>query len=547
LRLGQLAVGVLGGAVGAATVAIARANPELSLVGRSEWRVAALLAAGWGLLVAGLAEWDSRGGRMLAFAGVAWFAAEWDAPGVGSSLVFTAGLLLYAATPPAIAHGLGAPPVVKAALWTAAVGVLGVASAVVFDPVAEGCLDCPENLLRAVSEPDARRDLTRTGLVLAAATAVAVAAFGIWRVARATPARRRFALPTLVPASAYLCLAAASLAHGIERGYVSNDQLDRDLWMAQAVALLALAAGVAWRRAYARRLRTRLARLVLELGAAPPPGGLRDVLARELDDPGLGLIYAADGRWLDLEGRAVDVPAGATRLEARGRPVAAVVHRPGLLDDPAVVEVLARMARLAIEHERLQAQVASELVRLRESRGRIVEAGDAARRRLEHDLHDGAQQRLASLAVAVRLAREENADAGLGDVEESIRRAAAELREVAHGLHPAVLEREGLAAAVETLAEGAPGLRIEGLPSERLPAAVETTAYLIVAETVRRRDGGRVTVDVQCCDSTLVVDVFPAPEDHGDLADRVGALDGQLRLDEANGRRRLVAELPCGC
>ena len=149
--------------------------------------------------------------------------------------------------------------------------------------------------------------------------------------------------------------------------------------------------------------------------------------------------------------------------------MAAVVHRPGLLGDPGVVEVLARTARLAIEHERLQAQIASELHRLRESRGRIVEAGDAARRRLEHDLHDGAQQRLASLAVAVRLAREANADAGLGDVEESIRRAAAELREVAHGLHPAVLEREGFAAAIETLAEGAPGLRIATFPGSACP------------------------------------------------------------------------------
>jgi signal transduction histidine kinase len=271
------------------------------------------------------------------------------------------------------------------------------------------------------------------------------------------------------------------------------------------------------------------------------------VLASELGDPGLRLIYAANEGWIDLDGRAVSVPAGATRLEARGRPVAAVVHRPGLLDDPAVVEVLARTARLAIEHERLQAQIASELHRLRESRGRIVEAGDAARRRLEHDLHDGAQQRLASLAVAVRLARETNADPCLGEVEESIRRAAAELREVAHGLHPSVLEREGLAAAIETLAEGAPGLRISHLPSERLPTNVETTAYLIVAETVRRSDGGRVTVDVRCCEGIAVVDVFPASEDHGDLADRVGALDGRLRLSEANGPRRLVAELPCGC
>jgi signal transduction histidine kinase len=542
-----MTIGVLGGVVGAATVAIARANPELSLVGRSDWRAVALLAAGWGLVVAGLAEWDARSGRMLAFAGIVWFLAEWDAPGVDSSLVFTAGLLLYAAAPPAIAQGLSAASLAKAALWATAVGVLGFAVALVFDPVAEGCLDCPDNLLQIASAPDARADVTRAGLFLAAAAALAVVAFAVWRLVRTNPARRRVTLPTLVPAGTYLCLAAAYLSHGIERGYVSNDAIDRALWLAEAVALLALALGLFWRRVHARNLRARLARLVLELGAAPPPGGLSRALAGELDDPSLRLTYAADGGWIDLDGRAVDVPPGATRLETRGHPVASVVHRPGLLDDAGIVELLARTARLAIEHERLQAQIASELIRVRESRARIVEAGDAARRRLEHDLHDGAQQRLASLAVAVRLAREANADPGLGDVEESIRRAAAELREVAHGLHPAVLEREGLAAAIETLAEGAPGLRIARLPSERLPANVETTAYLIVAETLRRGDGGRVTVDVRCCEGIAVVDVFPAPTDHGDLADRVGALNGRLRLPEANGRRRLVAELPCGC
>jgi signal transduction histidine kinase len=534
-----------GGAVGAATVAIARAHPELSQVGTSDWRAAALLAAGWGLLLAGLADWDRPAGRALAFGAIAWFLAEWDAPGVGSSLVFTAGLVLYAATPAAIGHALDAPRVVKAALWTAAVGVLGVATALVFDPAAEGCTDCQANLLQVVSQPDARRDLTRAGLLLTATAAVVVAAIAIWRVARTTPARRRLTLPTLAPAGLYLGLAAVYLGHGIARGYVSNDESDRALWAGQVAALLGVAVAVAWRRTHARRMRARLARLVLELGTAPSPGGLRDALAAELGDPTLRLAYAADDGWVDLEGRRVEVPEGATRLEARGRPVAAVIHRPGLLDDPAVVEELAQTARLAIEHERLQAQVASELLRLRESRRRVVAASDGARRRLEHDLHDGAQQRLASLTVAVRLARQSKGDAGLADIEESIRQAAAELREVAHSLHPAVLEREGLAAAVETLAEGAPGLRIAGLPGGRLPLATETTAYRIVAESLRRGDGGPMTVDVRRCESTLVVDVFPAPEDHLDLADRVGAQDGRLRLIDVDGRRRLVAELPC--
>jgi signal transduction histidine kinase len=166
-----------------------------------------------------------------------------------------------------------------------------------------------------------------------------------------------------------------------------------------------------------------------------------------------------------------------------------LLPRTGLLDNPELVEEVASAARLALENERLQAEVRAQLEDLRASRARIIEAGDAERRRLERDLHDGAQQRLVGLTLALRLLRaqlgpdqDQQLTARLDEAEAELRRAVTELRGLAHGIHPAVLSDEGLAAALEALAEGtlAP-LRIAAVPQERFPPAVETAAYMVVA------------------------------------------------------------------
>jgi signal transduction histidine kinase len=198
----------------------------------------------------------------------------------------------------------------------------------------------------------------------------------------------------------------------------------------------------------------------------------------------------------------------------------------------------------------LQAEARAQLEDLRSSRARIIEAGDAERRRLERDLHDGAQQRLVGLSLALRLLRSQlGADhelvARLDEVEAELRRAVAELRELAHGIHPAVLSDEGLAAAVEALAEDAP-IRIAALPQQRFPVAVETAAYLVVAEAAK---AGAARVSAERQDAALVVDVEAEAEPEGlvDLEDRVGALDGRLDVERAgDGGVRIRAEIPCG-
>ena len=213
------------------------------------------------------------------------------------------------------------------------------------------------------------------------------------------------------------------------------------------------------------------------------------------EDPGLRLFHAVGEGFVDGGGNAVAPPPGATRLLAGDEVVAALAHRPGLLDDPAVVRSLAATVRLALEHERLQAGVRAQLNALRDSRARIVAAGAAERRRLERDLHDGAQQRLVALTLGLRLAqrRDPGAGEGLAAVEADVRAAVAELRELAHGIHPSLLSDQGLAVALQELAEGSPRLALGDLPAERFDAAVETAAYFAVTEGLRLCGGVAVS------------------------------------------------------
>ena len=383
--------------LGVASVAIAHHSPAFSFGGDSTAASAAELAAGWALTGAGLALWARRPsggfGLVLAAAGLAWFLVEWNNAGIGSALLFTIGLVASAACPAVVGHAAlaypGAWPRAGVERWAVALAYagavigLGVLPALSFDPPAQGCSDCPANLLSIGADPDASSTLSRTGIRFGVVWAGLLAVLAAWRLLRANPARRRVVAPVLAPAGAYLALVALDYVHGAGRGFLSNDRADRRLWLGEAGALVALAAGVAWARTRRHRTRSAIAGLVVELGTSPTPGGLRDVLAGLLGDSSLELVYARDGEpgWVDANGLAV-APArdGAvvTRLVAGERPLAALVHRPGLLDDPGLAHEIARAARLALEHERLQAETRAQLERLRGSRAR-----DGAQRAFE--------------------------------------------------------------------------------------------------------------------------------------------------------------------
>jgi len=571
VKLRHVVVCVLALGLGVGSVLIARSEPEGSLAGASVAAQLALVGAGWGLLGCGLVAWIRRPascfGMLLALAGCAWLVVEFNNPGVGSAVVFTVGLVAYAACPPLVAHtALGYPGgrlggrLERAAVALAYAGallLLGLLPALAYDPDAAGCSQCPRNVLAVTSAPGMVDALETLGLGLGLLSALALAAFASMRIVAATSAARLLKAPVLLPAAAYLALVAADYAHGLGRGFLSNDDVDKRLWLGQAAALVSLVFGVvlAWAREW--RARTAVARLVVELGEAPAPGELRDALGAALADPGLEFVYPlGEDRYVDAQGRRVELPdsdgRAVTTLLRGGNAVAVLIHRADLLDDPGPVEELGRAATLALEHERLQAEVRAQLDQLRAARARTVEAGDAERRRLERDLHDGAQQRLVVLSLALRLLRGEVSGPASGRVDAAdaeLRRALSELRELARGIYPAVLADEGLAAALASLGEaGRVPINVRAVPDERLAPAVEAAAYFLVAE-IARRNMSSVAVRATVSTARLLVEINTAGTLDGDLVDledRIGALDGELTVERTPlGRTAIRAEIPC--
>jgi signal transduction histidine kinase len=298
---------------------------------------------------------------------------------------------------------------------------------------------------------------------------------------------------------------------------------------------------------------------------------VRELLAESLGDHSVAIAYWLPdrGMFVDETGRRVELPHPAsgrtwTTVEREGRPVAAIVHDAALDTSSELVQAAASAAELAIDNERLKADLRARLEELRVSRLRIVEATDAARRRIERDLHDGAQQQLVALALELRLLRgklgEEPELVGVVDgLSQRLASALAELRELARGIHPSILSDQGLAPAIDALADRAPievraAVEVEG----RLSEPVEAAAYFVVAEALTnvakyaRASGADVNVTV--ADGEVVVwvsddgvggvDVAAGSGLRG-LEDRLAAVDGTLEIASPPGRgTRLCARIP---
>jgi signal transduction histidine kinase len=379
--------------------------------------------------------------------------------------------------------------------------------------------------------------------------------------------RRTLALVLLTGSTSLVLLVGAAVADR------SSAAAGRALgWLAFAAfgaVPLAILAGI---------LRTRLARasvaeLLRELETARTPGALRDALRAALGDPTLRLAYwVSETRgFVDLRGRPFELPwegssQVATRVERDGHTVAALVHDASLRDAPELLEAVTSAAGLALENERLHAELRSHVDELRESRARIVEAGDSERRRLERNLHDGAQQRLVSIALQLRLVEAKlrtDPDAAapiVALVRDELTEALQELRELARGIHPAILSEHGLGPALEAVA-GRSHVPVQlSAPVERLPASVEAAIYYVVSEALtnvaKYAQASSVTVEIARTDGRAVVAVADdgiggADPDGGSglrgLADRVAALGGRLHVDSEPSRgTRIHADIPCG-
>jgi signal transduction histidine kinase len=301
-----------------------------------------------------------------------------------------------------------------------------------------------------------------------------------------------------------------------------------------------------------------------------PGGPVREMLAVSLGDRSVSIAYWLPDRqaFVDEAGRRVELPEPGsgrawTAVERDGAPVAAIVHDAALDTSPELVEAAASAASLAIDNERLKADLRARLEELRVSRLRIVEAADDARRRIERDLHDGAQQELLALALELRVLRSRVGDSDTLPLVDGIAKrldvALGELRELARGIHPAILTQSGLGAAVAALADRATvSVEVDVQVHERLPAPVEAAAYFLVAEAltnvvryarasaaaVRIAMDGDVLVVMVSDDGVGGVDVSAGSGLRG-LQDRLAAVDGTLEIDSPPGEgTRVTGRIP---
>jgi signal transduction histidine kinase len=391
----------------------------------------------------------------------------------------------------------------------------------------------------------------------------------VHRFVRASRPTRRSMAPTWISAAVLVLITVLSWR---AIGHASEVEVG-DIVKVSGSAAALIPAAYLWGLLRLSLVRGTVGKLVIELGASPVGGGLREALARALRDRSLELAFwlPDSHTYVDSEGRFVELPGhgskrAVTLLEREGEPLAALIHDPALSNEREVVEAAAAAAGLALQNERLHAEVRVQLDEVRASRARIVDAADESRRRVERDLHDGAQQRLVTLSLALRAARDQLGEASpavaatLAEAAAELKLAITELRELARGIHPAILTEEGLGPALRSLAERAPlPVEVVAAPADRLPAAVEASAYFVVAEALanagKYSGASKVTIEVDQRDGTLFVTVADdgigeADPSNGSglrgLADRVTALDGRFQVESPpHGGTRLVAALPC--
>jgi len=390
------------------------------------------------------------------------------------------------------------------------------------------------------------------------------------RLARATPRARRILAPLLLAAVVFALRAVFECV--ITFAERPSEILYVYLFWWQVAGFVALPLALLAGMLRARLARAGVAELVLELERAPPQG-LRDALARALGDPTLEVALWLPEReeYVDAGGRPVTLPeeGGArtvTLLEHEGEPVAAIVHDATLVDEPELLRASGAAARLALENARLQAEMRAQLAEVQRSRARIVAAADEERRRIERDLHDGAQQRLVALALELRTAQRRLGGSTDPELEQILAEAVGELqaavddlRELARGVHPAILTEDGLAAALESLSSRTPVPVTVDACGDRLPPQVEATAYFVACEAlanvVKHAGASHAAVTAVRRNGMLVIQVEDdgvggAHADGGSglrgLADRVEALGGRLVVvSPAGGGTRVVGEIPC--
>jgi signal transduction histidine kinase len=537
------------------------------------------LLVGWSFIGSGLAACSVRPnsplGTVMVLTGFAWFASFLNdahqsvlfSIGTAVQSVYLVGFVYLVLTFPS---GRLRTRLDRVLIWSGAalVTLVALVSLLFSNSRAVLCDGCPGNAFQVARDDalaNALAQLERIGgvMVVVAALALLVAR---WR--RASALQRRTVAPVVWAGG--LTLAALVVS-------VTNDALGHPLGEIPKqllfAALATLPVGMVLVLLQRRLARAAVAGLVVELGERDVATDLGQALARALGDPSLGVAYwfPAGARYVDSDGRPAQLPPPdsgrmTTVVERGGHPIAALIHDRALAETAELIDSVCAAAAMTLENERLQAELRARLGELEASRARLVDATEAERRRIERDLHDGTQQRLVSLAMSLGLlnAKLPEDPAAAKPIAEEARAALAvaleELRELSHGIHPAVLTERGLGAALEELADRA------ALPAyaevsidERPCPAVEAAAYFVVSEALtnaaKHSHAGEVRITASRDRDVLIVEVV----DDGiggavlrggsglrGLTDRVEALGGRLVISSPPGRGTTIrADLPC--
>jgi len=525
-------------------------------------------------ITAGLVVWTSRPtsrmGLLITVWGICGFLADTPSLVPDSRVIATIGLPLILLPSAVYAHMVFAYPTGRivdrvdrfaAGAIYAAAFLWSLPLLIWSDPT--GCAECTPHVpsLLFIGQIKRLRLIGQGFSVIFIALGAIFVLLVLRRFRRAAPGVRRtlwpLALAAVFGGAQFIARSAADLF-----GFASWQETL--LWLDRAAGVavpVALAIGVL----FTRRARGAVGNLVVELGHVQP-GGVRDALAKAIGDPTLELALWLTDRntWIDEHGREVEIANMPGRaVTFIGDELAAIVHDSDLADQQALLEAAGSAARLALENERLHAELRAQLEELRASRARIVRAGDDERRRLERDLHDGAQQRLLGVGLALQLVRSRvptgEAAELVAEAEQELREALRELRNLARGIHPAVLVDQGLDSAIKTLARRSPVPAHVSFDGERLPPHVETAAYFVVAEALaniaHHADAGHVDITVRRENGSAIVEIRDDGRGGADvagsglqgLADRVRSLDGRFSVHSPPGAGTSVtAEIPCG-
>jgi signal transduction histidine kinase len=522
-------------------------------------RIAADLALSWALMAASLVvlerpRWQ-RARWLLAATPFALLGAdlEW----ASSHVVWTLGFLLEGLWVAFLVQLVLSFPEGRAWSRRASIAVLA-AYATALGGQLVGALVAPDtrDLLSVTSDSGVTDGIDRGQAIAGVAVALGVLVLVVQRVHGLGRPARRAQAPLLLAAAITALVGLVWLCWVI----VTDARVQTLETIARGAAMtipVGIVVGIGWSRLH----RPQTSELVVEL-RSEAAATMRERLARALGDPTLDVAYRlGDGRYVNAAGGLIELPQqmdrAVTAVTVRGEEIAALIHDPALLDEPALVESVRATAALVLENERLAAEVRSQLAEVRASRGRIVTAADAERRRIERNLHDGAQQRLVTLSVALGLeaSRADRATAEvLSRAQDEVEQAIGELRELARGIHPTLLRDEGLTAAVEALARRAPmPVTVQSSVRHRLPDPVELAAYFVVSEALTNvvkhasatqasvlleREGAELRVAVT--DDGVGGARITAESGLAGLRDRLEALDATLLIESEAGRGTTV-------